>query len=67
MVIYLVGTALWAFSLKYEYFSKAVSVFAILNLMIAVLAGVIIFKDDLSVINKVGIALGIISIILIEL
>lgn len=67
IVIYLAGTVLWAFSLKYEYFSKAVAVFAILNLIIAVLAGVIIFKDDLSAINKTGIALGIISIILIEL
>ena len=65
--IYFLGTIFWAYSLKYNYLSKAISVFTILNLVILVLVGVLVFKENLSLINKVGIALGIISIILIEI
>jgi multidrug transporter EmrE-like cation transporter len=67
MVIYTIGTVFWAISLKYDYLSRAISVFTILNLIIITLAGVLIFKEDLSNINKIGIALGIISVILIEI
>lgn len=67
LVFYFVGTVFWAISLKYEYLSKAVSVFTIINLIAVVLVGIIYFKEDLSLINKVGILLGIISIALIEL
>lgn len=65
-IIYSLGTLFWAFSLKYETLSKAISIFTILNLVIVTLVGVIIFKENLSVLAKVGIALGIVSIILIE-
>ncbi|MEK7073146.1 MAG: SMR family transporter [Patescibacteria group bacterium] len=67
LLIYFVGTIFWAFSLRYEYLSKAISIFTILNLIIVVLVGVLYFKEDLSLINKVGIALGILSVILIEI
>jgi len=67
LIIYFIGTVFWAVSLKYEFLSKAISVFTILNLIIVVLAGVIIFKEDLSLINKIGIGLGILSVILIEI
>jgi multidrug transporter EmrE-like cation transporter len=66
LLIYFVGTIFWAISLKYEPMSKAISVFTILNLVIIVFVGVIYFKENLSPINKVGIVLGILSIILIE-
>ena len=66
-VIYLIGTVFWAFSLKYEGLAKAISVITILNLIAVVLVGVLYFKEDLSLINKVGIALGVISVVLIEL
>ena len=64
--IYTIGTVFWVFSLKYELLSKAISVFTILNLVLIVLAGVFIFKEDLSLINKIGIGIGAISILLIE-
>lgn len=64
--IYLIGTLFWALSLKYELLSKAISVFTILNLVIISLIGVIFFKENLSLMAKVGILLGIISIVLIE-
>ena len=67
LLIYFIGTIFWAISLKYEYLSKAISVFTVLNLVIVVLVGVLYFKEDLSLINKVGIGLGILSVILIEI
>lgn len=67
LVIYFIGTVFWAVSLKYEFLSKAISIFTILNLIIVVLVGIIYFKEDLSLINKIGIIIGIISVILIEL
>jgi multidrug transporter EmrE-like cation transporter len=67
LCIYLVGTIIWAFSMRYNLFSKAVSIFSILNFVAAVLVGVFFFKEDLSLINKIGIALGLVSIVLIEI
>jgi|SRR3989344_6426650 len=67
LLIYFTGTIFWAVSLKYEYLSKAISVFTVFNLIIVVLVGVLYFKEDLSLINKVGIGLGILSVILIEI
>ena len=65
--VYLIGTIFWAFSLKYDYLSKAISIFTILNLVIITLVGVFVFKENVSIINKVGIALGMISVILMEM
>jgi multidrug transporter EmrE-like cation transporter len=67
MVVYLLGTALWAFSLKYEYLAKAGAVFTLLNLVALTLIGLLFYKEDLSLTNKVGIGLAIVSIILIEI
>jgi len=64
--IYAVGALFWALSLKYEMLSKAISIFTILNLVIVVLIGIIFFKEDVSLTSKIGIVLGIISVILIE-
>lgn len=67
LFIYLIGTIFWALSLKYDYLSKAGVIFTVFDLIAIVLAGVIVFKEDLSWINKAGIGFGILSIILIEL
>ena len=67
LVIYFLGTLFWAVSLKYEFLSKAGAIFTILNLIAISLAGIIMFKEDLSLTNKIGVALGVLSIILIEL
>ena len=67
LIIYMIGTVFWAVSLKYEFLSKAISVFAVLNLIVLVLVGVVLFKEDLSFINKIGIGLGVLSVILIEI
>lgn len=66
LLLYFIGSLFWLLSLKYEFLSKAGSVFMILNLIVVVLGGVLIFKEDLTDWNKIGILLGIVSIILIE-
>lgn len=67
MVVYLVGTALWAFSLKYDFLSRAISMFTVLNMILVTLAGVLIFNEHLSFTNKIGFVLGLISIVLLQL
>ena len=67
MIIYIIGTVFWAISLKYEYLSKAISVFTVLNLVVLTLVGVLYFKEDISLVNKAGIAFGILSVILVEI
>ena len=67
VALYSVGTIIWAFSLKHEYLSKAITVFTVLNLIAVVLAGLLIFNEHLSLVNKFGILLGIVSVILIQL
>ena len=67
LLAYCVGTVFWAISLRYEFLSKAISTFTILNLIIIILIGVLFFKENLSLANKIGIALGILSVILIEI
>ena len=67
LLIYFLGSVFWAASLKYEYLSKAVSIFTVLNLIVVVLVGALYFREDLSLVNKIGIGLGILSVILIEL
>lgn len=65
-LVYVIGALFWAFSLKYETLSKAISIFTILNLVLVALIGIIFFKEDISMVAKLGIILGIISIALIE-
>ena len=65
--IYFIGTVFWALSLRYEFLSKAISVFTVLNMVVIVLVGVLYFKEDLSLINKIGVALGVIGVILMEI
>ena len=66
-LIYTIGTVFWAISLKYDYLSKAITVLAVLNLIIVVLVGVLYFNESLSLINKIGIGLGILGVVLIEI
>ncbi|MDD5416500.1 MAG: SMR family transporter [Candidatus Aenigmarchaeota archaeon] len=65
--IYFIGSIFWAFSLKYEYLSKAITLFTVLNLIVVILVGALFFKENLTLMNKLGILLGIVSIILLEL
>lgn len=67
MILYLIGTGCWVASLKYETFTKSGVIFLLLNIILLSLTGLFFFKDDLSIINKAGILLGIASIIMVEM
>ena len=64
---YYVGIVFWAISLRYDYLSRAISIIVILNLILVVLVGVVMFKEQLSLVSKIGIGLGILSVVLMEL
>jgi len=64
VAIYTASTIVWAYSLKFEVLSKAITVFAVLNLILVILAGLVLFGDQLSLYSKIGIGLGIISVVL---
>lgn len=67
LLAYLLAAGCWAFSLKYETLSRAIFVFTIVNLVFGVLAGIILFGDQITFWQKIGMILGVISIALIEL
>ncbi len=67
IALYTIGTVIWALSLRYEFLSKAISLFSVINLIIVILVGIIVFKEDLSLINKVGVGVGILSVILMQI
>lgn len=66
LLVYFIGTIFWTISLKYEHLSIAISFFTIFNLLVGVLVGVFYFKEDLSIVNRIGIMVGVLSIFLIE-
>lgn len=66
-IVYIASTISWAFSLKYEYLSKAITVFSVLNLAILILVGVFFFKEDLSLWNKLGLLFGVASVVLLQI
>ena len=67
LAIYTIGTILWAYSLKFELLSKAITVFTVLNLIIVVIVGAVLFKENLSLVNKIGVLFGVLSIVLLQL
>jgi drug/metabolite transporter (DMT)-like permease len=67
LAIYFIGTIFWAYSLKFEFLSRGIVIFTLLNLFLSVLVGVLYFKEELTLTQEIGIILAIISIILIEL
>lgn len=67
LAIYVIGTLIWAYSLKFEFLSKAITIFTVLNLVVVTLVGVFLFNEHLSLINKIGVLLGIVSVVLVQL
>lgn len=64
--VYIIATLVWAFSLRYEMLSKAIVICSIVNLLVVILAGVFLFSEQLSLINKFGIIIGVIAVILLQ-
>ena len=67
IIIYTTGTIMWAYSLKFGDLSKLVTVFTVLNLVAVVLVGLFLFKEEVSLINMIGMFLGVVSVILVQL
>jgi multidrug transporter EmrE-like cation transporter len=66
LAIYFISTVGWAYSLRHNLLSKAITIFTVLNLLLVLLAGYFIFNERLSTPNKVGVVLGVISVILLQ-
>lgn len=66
LTVYFIGTVFWAVSLKYEGLARAITLFSVVNLVIIVLVGVVFFNEELTSLHKLGIALGIVSVALLE-
>jgi len=67
VILYMLATIVWAFSLKFQNLSKAVVIFAVLTLIVGVLVGVFIYKEDMSLLQILGVICGLASIALLEL
>ena len=67
VLVYAGAIFIWAYSLKFGFLSKAISILTVVNLIAVVLIGVLYFKENLSTANKVGIVLGVASVILLQL
>ena len=65
--VYFIATVIWAYSLKYGFLSKEITIFTVLNLIAVVLVGFFLFKEEVSFINMIGILLGVVSVILVQL
>lgn len=67
LALYFIGTVFWAISLRTTGLSRAVTVFTVVNLLAVVIAGVLIFGEQLTTMQKVGVGLGVLSVLLLEL
>lgn len=66
LAVYVIGGACWGLSLQYREVSKGIMVFAMLNIMVVTVAGVLLFDEQLTLTNKLGILAGLCSVALIE-
>ncbi|PIR53368.1 hypothetical protein COU76_01500 [Candidatus Peregrinibacteria bacterium CG10_big_fil_rev_8_21_14_0_10_49_10] len=66
LLMYFIGTVFWAFSLKHEELSQAIIVFVLLTMIGAVLIGSYLFGEHATLLNKLGILLALLSVVMIE-
>jgi multidrug transporter EmrE-like cation transporter len=66
LAIYVIGGACWGLSLQFREVSRGIIVFAMLNVIVVTVAGVLLFDEKLTFANKLGILAGMGSIVLIE-
>lgn len=67
LAVYFAGSVFWAYSLWYESLSRAIIVFTLGNLIIAVLLGLVLFNESLTPRQIAGVGLAVLAIMLIEL
>ncbi len=67
LAIYLVGLVFLAYSFKYKNIATASTIFVIFNIITLSIVSWFYFKETLSAVQLIGIALGIFSILFLEL
>lgn len=66
LAVYVVGGTCWGLSLQFREVSRGIIVFAMLNVIVVTVAGVLLFDEKLTFANKLGVLAGLGCIILIE-
>jgi uncharacterized membrane protein len=64
--IYVIGSVSWGLSLQFQEVSRGIVAFAVLNVLMVAAAGVWLFGEHLSTVNRIGILLGTLSLVLVE-
>jgi hypothetical protein len=67
LFLYLIGSLAWVTSLKFGTLSRSIALFSVVNALVGVAFGVILFGEELSLRSWAAIALGAMSIILLEI
>lgn len=67
LFFYTTGTFFWAYSLRLGDLSKLIVIFSVLNLILAVIAGIFLFDETLTRTQWIGVGLGITSVILLSI
>lgn len=67
LAIYLLGLIFLAYSFKYKNIAAASTIFVIFNIITLSIVSWIYFKETLTPFQMIGIALGIVSILFLEL
>lgn len=63
---YLASNLAWLFSLKYgSGLARGVSIFSVVTLLLAIVIGIGFYKEEITRLQGVGIALGLLSLIMI--
>ena len=66
LAVYVIGSVSWGLSLQYQAVSRGIIAFAVLNVLMVAAAGVWLFGEHLSTVNRIGIVLGTLSLVLVE-
>ena len=64
--LYATGSLCWGLSLQYQAVSRAIIAFAVLNVLMVAVAGVWLYGEHLSTVNRIGLLLGTCSLVLIQ-
>jgi multidrug transporter EmrE-like cation transporter len=66
LALYMVGSICWGLSLQFQGVSRGIIAFAVLNVLMVAVAGIWLFGEHLSTINRIGVLLGVFSLVLVE-
>jgi spermidine export protein MdtJ len=65
LLIYNLAAIAWGFSLRHIQVSTAIVVLGVLNVVLVVIGGVVLYREQLSATQMIGIGLGIVCLILL--